>query len=64
MSIIGKRTCPNSDEVLAYVEASQVMFVAEYWHDGDLWEEATEGLSISGVTHWQPLPEPPKGDAE
>lgn len=60
ISATGKRTCPSSDEVLVYVERTGAILIAEYWHDGGFWEEPEENQTIWNVTHWMPLPEPPK----
>lgn len=60
MSLAGKRTCIDSDEVLVYVGRYSQVLVAKYWHDEAVWEEAFQDLTVYGVTHWMPLPEPPK----
>ena len=36
------------------------MLVAYMGHDGHFWEERHKDKELIGVTHWMPLPEPPK----
>lgn len=59
MSIAGKRTCPTSDEVLAFTSRGWI-YIAEYSYSDGKWYELCEDERILEVTHWMPLPEPPK----
>ena len=49
----------DGTEILGWCDGC--CFVIEYWLDA--WREIW-GLGRVDVTHWMPLPEPPKGETE
>ena len=50
----------EGQEVLCYVQGNDTMYMAQGCvKGGDYWEDVDE-RSIT-VTHWTPLPEPPRG---
>ncbi len=42
---------------IAIIDEWQIKF-GVYFYDNDVWDEDEQGK----ITHWQPLPEPPKGE--
>lgn len=55
---ISVETPPEDDERYIVWDGNQVE-IAEYWGDGE-WANHRFGVMICGVTHYMPLPEPPK----
>lgn len=55
---ISAKTPPEDDERYIVFDGSQIE-VADYWGDGK-WANHRFGVMICGVTHYMPLPEPPK----
>jgi len=58
-------TVSSSVDVLAYVpdEKDHVenrVEVLNYWGENGWWGLNFHSRRVNGVTHWQPLPEPPK----
>jgi len=52
---------PEDDRpVIVYHDGLYDKTVIEGWYDNDTGLFFVEGYTVSGVTHWMPMPEPPK----
>jgi hypothetical protein len=53
-----------SDPVLIFDEDEAVITAGVYDGQKQEWSDARNGGEMFGVTHWMPLPAPPKGATE
>ena len=57
---VTERLPEKGGSYLVFSSKSKTVFTAHYWK-GDRWANRANGQFI---THWMPLPEPPKGETE
>ena len=55
---VTERLPENGGSYLVFSSKSKTVFTAHYWK-GDRWSNRANGQFI---THWMPLPKPPKGE--
>lgn len=54
---------PEADKMVLCLEKSGDCWLAMWNHcDDQMWSDGDYWYSKNGVTHWMPLPEPPKGE--
>lgn len=59
----GMESAPkDGTSILVWRKHATRPLIARYWKDFD-WFEDEDGVHLYGLTHWQPLPNPPKEQA-
>ena len=59
-----KERLPVNYQTVIMVNCRDGDVVPGYCHDGDWYVEIYGGVEVDGITHWQPLPEPPMSSGE